>query len=118
VEAKRVDVQVGNWHAAFIWICESGQLSVARGLKDPMRGWRSTHEAELHPVYNLRYEVTGESKKIILAVIPRPGDVDPSKIAIQDAVLRAKSLSVMFVVDNKSVAVSVDNSGDLRISEA
>lgn len=104
---NRVDVTNGMLNASFFWLCELSGLEVLTGSKNPLRGWRSGREGEIHPVSSLRASLAGERVKIPVLILPLPSNADFDDLAVSEITLRSRSIrfSVTWADTRKNLVI-------------
>jgi hypothetical protein len=89
-------------------------LDVAKGQKDPMRGWNSQAYGELSPSPSLRATQKGNELSWLTVIAPRASGVEPSAVAASATVSQSDARVALNAPNGNAATVYLDGAGGSR----
>lgn len=120
LQEGRVDASNGKANISLIWLNPKQRIGLAKGQTNPLRGWRSTFEGELHPI-NCVFAATeaGEAERTaklaVVVILLRPEE-SFGQIAVDNVSFGSKETKFRLRRLDSEFGCRINLSGDSQIS--
>lgn len=100
---NRIDVEGERIRASLLWLCDDIRLEISCGRSNPMLGWASSDESEIHRILSIQAWARKDAAKLPVLIFPLNPAMDFESLCLKDVTLRTRQTQFTITLDGRDL---------------